>query len=73
MAERHCPGQDQRYWKFEDIFDVVCPHCGAEIEFRKDEPVRTCAGCKKTVRNPKLDPGCAEWCRYADECLGGKD
>ncbi len=72
MAEKRCPGQDQRYWKFEDIFDVVCPHCETEIEFWKDEPVRTCPECKKSVRNPKIDPGCAEWCQYADECLVGK-
>ena len=29
-----------RYWKPEDIFTAPCPHCGAEIEFWKDEPVR---------------------------------
>ena len=32
-----------RYWKPEDIFTVACPHCGAEIEFWKDEPVRQCS------------------------------
>ena len=28
MPDFHCPGQDQRYWKPEDIFDVLCPRCG---------------------------------------------
>lgn len=67
--ERHCPGQDLRYWKPEDIFTVACLHCGAEIEFWKDEPARQCPSCRKQVRNPKLDPGCAEWCQHAPECL----
>ena len=58
-----------RYWKPEDIFTVACPFCRAEIEFWKDEPVRLCPGCGKEVRNPKLDPGCAEWCQHAPECL----
>lgn len=26
-----CPGQDMRYWKPGDIFDVSCPHCGKRI------------------------------------------
>ena len=71
MAETHCPGQDQRYWKPEDIFDVVCPYCDTEIEFWKDEPVLDCPKCKKPVRNPKIDTGCAEWCKYAEDCPGG--
>ncbi|MCK5843524.1 MAG: hypothetical protein KAG97_02380 [Victivallales bacterium] len=65
-----CPGQDQRYWTAEDIFDVRCPSCGNEIEFWKDEPMRFCSSCKKEVRNPRIDLGCAEWCKHAEECLG---
>lgn len=65
-----CPGQDMRYWKPEDIFDVACFSCGANIEFWKDEPFRICKGCGKEVRNPRIDLGCAKWCKYADECLG---
>jgi len=65
-----CPGQDQRYWKPEDIFDVRCPHCGAEVEFFKDEPVLLCRGCGGEVRNPRIDLGCAKWCKHAAECLG---
>jgi hypothetical protein len=67
--ESRCPGQDVRFWKPEDIFTVPCPHCRAEIEFWKDEPVRLCAACRKEVRNPKVDQGCAEWCKHGPECL----
>src|ERR1035438_10388396 len=49
-----------RYWKPQDIFTVACPHCRAEIEFWKDEPFRLCPTCRKEVRNPKTDMGCAE-------------
>jgi putative nucleotidyltransferase with HDIG domain len=65
-----CPGQDQRFWKPEDIFDVKCPGCGRKIEFFKDEPKLKCRKCGQTVVNPKIDLGCAEWCRYAEQCLG---
>ncbi len=58
-----------RYWKPEDIFTVACPHCYAEIEFWKDEPVRKCSRCGKEVRNPKIDQGCAEWCKHGPGCL----
>ena len=59
-----------RRWKPEDIFWIACPHCGAEIEFWKDEPQRVCGACKGEVRNPRLDLGCAKWCTHAKECLG---
>lgn len=65
-----CPGQDMRYWTPDAIHEMRCPHCGAEIEIWKDEPVRVCRACRKRVRNPYLDMGCAEWCHYAEECLG---
>ncbi len=65
-----CPGQDPTQWKPEDITEVACPSCGYSLEFWKDEPKRDCPGCKKCIRNPKLDLGCAEWCKFADKCLG---
>jgi hypothetical protein len=65
-----CPGQDQRYWTPDDIFDVRCPYCGREIEFWKDEPSRVCRGCSREVRNPRIDLACAEWCAEAEACLG---
>jgi len=65
-----CPGQDQRFWKPDDIFESECPHCGVAIEFWKDEPSLKCPECRKLVVNPKLDLGCATWCQYAEQCLG---
>ena len=65
-----CPGQDQRFWKPGDIFEVKCPKCGYKVEFFKDEPHLACPECKQVVINPKIDAGCAEWCKYADQCLG---
>lgn len=65
-----CPGQDQRYWKPSDIFEVKCSQCGKTIEFFKDEPKLRCRGCGEMVENPKIDLGCAKWCQYAEQCLG---
>lgn len=65
-----CPGQDQRFWKPEDIFEVQCPGCGGTVEFFKDEPKLKCRKCKQMVVNPKINLGCAEWCQYAEQCLG---
>jgi putative nucleotidyltransferase with HDIG domain len=65
-----CPGQDQRFWKPEDIFEVKCPGCGGSVEFFKDEPKLKCRDCGRLVANPRIDLGCAEWCQYAEQCLG---
>jgi len=65
-----CPGQDQRFWKPGDIFEVRCPRCGASVEFFKDEPKLKCRDCGHVVANPKIDLGCAEWCQYAEQCVG---
>lgn len=65
-----CPGQDLRFWKPGDIFDVSCPRCGKKIEFFKDDVRRRCKSCGAHVTNPKIDFGCAEWCAYAEQCLG---
>jgi len=65
-----CPGQDQRFWKPEDIFEVECSNCGKAAEFFKDEPQLKCRHCGHTVINPKIDLGCAEWCQHAQQCLG---
>ena len=70
MDRPRCPGQDMRFWKPEDIFSVKCPDCGEEIEFWKDEPFHYCRKCTREVRNPRLDFGCAKWCKFAVECLG---
>ncbi len=65
-----CPGQDQRFWKPGDIFEIGCPGCGAKIEFWKDEPTRKCQSCGRKVSNPNIDLGCAKWCQYGPQCLG---
>ena len=65
-----CPGQDMRYWTAKDIFDVSCPYCDNSIEFWKDEPFRLCRVCQKEVRNPRIDLGCAKWCKFGSQCLG---
>ena len=70
MAIPRCPGQDRRFWKPKDIFEVQCPYCNTVIEFWKDDPFRVCSDCGKEVKNPRLDLGCAKWCKYAKECLG---
>ncbi|MBD3419704.1 MAG: hypothetical protein GF398_06260 [Chitinivibrionales bacterium] len=71
MSVLRCPGQDPQRWKFSDISTIACPHCGEEIEFFKDEPSLECRNCKKNVKNPTIDLGCAKWCKHGDECLGG--
>jgi len=65
-----CPGQDSRYWKPGAIFESKCPECGADIEFFKDEPSRRCKNCGHQLLNPKIDFGCASYCKYAEQCLG---
>jgi len=68
-----CPGQDQRFWHPDDIFEVKCPNCSNNIEFWKDEPKRKCPDCSHLTWNPKIDIGCAQWCQYAQQCFGAAD
>jgi len=65
-----CPGQDTRYWSEEAIFEVVCPQCGRAEEFFQDEPSRRCKKCGRKIVNPKMDFGCAAYCKFAEQCLG---
>ena len=66
-----CPGQDSRYWKPGSIFETQCPHCGADLEFFKDDTTRLCKKCGKRIINPQMDFGCASYCPHAEQCLGG--
>lgn len=66
-----CPGQDTRYWKPGDIFEVPCPVCGKPVEFFRDEGARRCPSCGFKFKNPKIDLACAEWCPQAEQCLAG--
>ena len=58
-----------RFWKPGDIYETQCPKCGANVEFFKDEVKRRCR-CGHEIVNSKLDLGCAQWCPYAEQCLG---
>ncbi|MGA1875379.1 MAG: HD domain-containing protein [bacterium] len=68
-----CPGQDTRFWKPDAIFDVPCPQCGQPVEFFKDESRRRCKHCGHKVINPRMDFGCAAYCKFAAQCLGDAD
>ncbi len=65
-----CPGQDSRYWKPGAVFEVPCPTCGQAVEFFKDESTRRCRKCGHKFVNPKMDFGCAAYCKFAEQCLG---
>ena len=66
-----CPGQDTRYWKPDDVFDVPCPACGIQVEFFRTDTMRQCSNCHYRFRNPRLALGCAQWCPHAALCWGG--
>ncbi|MDO8784768.1 MAG: HD domain-containing protein [Syntrophales bacterium] len=66
-----CPGQDTRYWKPGAIFETACTKCGNPVEFFKDEATRRCKNCGTMLVNPKMDFGCAAYCKFAEQCLGG--
>lgn len=65
-----CPGQDSRYWKTDSIFETKCPECGHAVEFFKDDTMRRCGHCGHKFVNPKMDFGCAAYCKFADQCIG---
>ena len=65
-----CPGQDSRYWKPGAIFETPCPVCDHPVEFFKDESVRRCKKCGHKMVNPKMDFGCAAYCKFAEQCIG---
>lgn len=65
-----CPGQDTQYWNADAIFETACPECGHPMEFFKDDTTRRCGHCQKKIVNPKMDFGCASYCKFAEQCLG---
>lgn len=65
-----CPGQDMQYWTAEAIFEVDCPKCGKSVEFYKDDTTRSCGHCAHRFVNPKMDFGCAAYCKFAEQCIG---
>lgn len=65
-----CPGQDMQYWNADAIFEEACPECGHMVEFYKDDTTRKCKKCGNRFVNPKMDFGCAAYCKFAEQCLG---
>ncbi|MBU1168325.1 MAG: HD domain-containing protein [Proteobacteria bacterium] len=65
-----CPGQETQYWTEGAIYDAKCPKCGTIVEFFKDDTARKCGSCGHRFANPRLDFGCASYCKYAEQCLG---
>ena len=70
MNGYRCPGQDKRFWKPDDIFEVKCPFCDKRIEFWKDDVRLTCERCGNDIPNPRLNLSCAKWCKFAERCVG---
>ncbi len=66
-----CPGQDTRYWTHQDIYEDNCPDCGEAMEFWKTDLRVKCRNCGRKVVNRSFNLGCATWCSYAEQCLGG--
>jgi hypothetical protein len=67
-----CPGQNTAWWTKDDIFEIECPNCKTSIEFFKDDQTRKCSKCRHKFYNPKLDMGCAEYCKFVDKCTAVK-
>lgn len=65
-----CPGQDMQYWTAEAIYEVDCPKCGKAVEFYKDDTTRSCNHCSHRFVNPRMDFGCAAYCKFAEQCIG---
>lgn len=59
-----------RYWTADDVYEEKCPKCGNDVEFFKTDIRLRCHNCKTRVANPRFNMGCAEWCAYAEQCLG---
>jgi len=70
MSKTICPGQDTRFWKSDDIFNITCSECAKMVEFFKDDVSRKCPNCGNRIQNPKISLGCAIWCQNAEKCLG---
>ena len=49
---------------------VNCPKCGKSVEFYKDDTTRSCSQCGHRFVNPRMDFGCAAYCKFAEQCIG---
>ena len=59
-----------QYWTAEAIYEVDCPECTKAVEFYKDDTTRSCGHCGHRFVNPKMDFGCAAYCKFAEQCIG---
>ncbi|NCO33216.1 MAG: hypothetical protein AUJ92_06030 [Armatimonadetes bacterium CG2_30_59_28] len=51
--------------------DVICQHCGNELEIWSDEARAKCRKCGNYyVRG--LSQSCLDWCAAAEECVGAE-
>lgn len=60
-----CPGSEAV--KRPEIIILTCPKCGKEVEMFSDEQAAKCS-CGAVVCREKT-PSCADWCKYAKECI----
>lgn len=70
-----CPGQDLSKRNPEDlVYNIPCPSCNYELEFWFDDDKLKCNNCgeivEKEIGRLIKDFGCADWCNFAEKCLG---
>ena len=63
-----CPGQNFQD-KIPELKYKNCPKCGKEVELWPPGYLAKCTSCGCEVREESI-PSCADWCKYAKECLG---
>ncbi len=73
MAMNKCPGMSAAFFKPTDVKTRKCNHCGAELEFWKDDIKLECPECKLVNFNPDIGKTCLVYCKKAAECLGTDD
>lgn len=49
--------------------DVICIHCGAEVEIWSFEAMTTCPSCSGVVCRTQ-GAICLDWCAAAKQCVG---
>jgi hypothetical protein len=59
---KKCTGNNTQERGFDAVFELECPRCGIMVAFFKDDIIRKCACCHKTVVNNRKDCGCGPWC-----------
>ena len=68
MLDLNCPGSKSLKDPIPESF--VCPNCGDEVEIWSHERSGKCSSCGTTVARELDSQWCAQWCRYAKECIG---